>query len=283
MRNNGKLMRKIVEIDEEKCDGCGDCVTSCAEGAIQLVDGKARLVSDVYCDGLGVCLGHCPQGAITIEERESAPFDEAAVARHLASQGAPAPAADASPALSLAPAHGSGCPGSKALDLRAPGRMPAPIQAGTAGQAVPAAPGASPQGALRHWPIMLHLLPPEAPFLQGAELILCAPCVPAAMPDFHERLLSGRSVALACPKLDDQTGYLEKLAAMLQRAGVTGLTVARMMVPCCGGLLQLAHQARELAGTSHTITDVVVGHDGCVLQVNEDAHTPSPARRHGIG
>jgi ferredoxin len=257
---NGRIKRKIVRIDEEKCDGCGRCVPACAEGAIEIIDGKARLTSDRLCDGLGACLGECPLGAITIEERESEVFDEAAVAARRA------------PAREHAK-HASGCPSARILDFGVPaGRpsMPSPFS--------PATPG-----ALRHWPVQLHLLPPTAPFLQDADLLICAPCVPFAMPDFHTRLLQGRSVAIACPKLDDQTGYLEKLTTLFAHTNPRSVTVARMVVPCCGGLLRLVHQARDLAGSRLPITDLVIGPNGQITETNNDAPAPRQAACHGLG
>jgi ferredoxin len=252
-RRNGsaKVRRKIVRIDESKCDGCGECVPSCAEGAIEIVEGKAKLVSDRLCDGLGACLGHCPLGAITVEERDSDPFEEAAVLAHRSREAEH-------------PGHPSGCPSARLMQFAAPGRLPL-----TKADDAPSA-----AGALRHWPVQLHLVPPTAPFFRGADLLICAPCVPVAMPDFHARLLQGRSVALACPKLDDQTGYLEKLALIFARAEPRSVTVARMSVPCCGGLLRLVRQARDVAGSDLPITDVVVGHDGVVAETNTEARLP---------
>jgi ferredoxin len=251
---NGKVRRKIVRIDETKCNGCGECIPSCAEGAIEIVDGKARLIADGLCDGMGACLGNCPLGAITVEERESEPFEEAAViARRLRDREHSAPA--------------SGCPSARLLQFAPPAFTP------TTRPDVPS----QAAGALRHWPVQLHLVPPTAPFLQGADLLICAPCVPVAMPDFHARLLNGRSVVLACPKLDDQTGYLEKLALVFAHADLRSVTVARMLVPCCGGLLRLVRQARDLAGSDLPITDLVVGHNGIIVETNTPL-TPPLAR-----
>ena len=255
---NGTLKRRIIRIDEDKCDGCGQCVPACAEGAIRMIDGKARLTSDRFCDGLGACLGHCPRGALTVEERQSAPFDEQAVATHL-SRSATHPAA------------GSACPSARLLDLSTP--------AGEPGD--PAAASRLTSGALRHWPVQLHLLPATAPFLRGADLLVCAPCVPVAMPDFHARLLADRAVALACPKLDDQTGYQEKLSAMFAEMAPSSVTVARMQVPCCGGLLHLVRQARDLGDSTVPITDVVIGHNGCITGASSDARPPNATQCHG--
>ena len=249
-------VREVIKIDEELCDGCGDCVTACAEGAIAIIDGKARLVSDTYCDGLGACLGHCPQGAITIIEREAAVFDEAAVEQHLAEQRRQQALPKAGPQLSvispLARA-GGGCPGSRAQILE------------PASQAAPSA-GADPPSQLRHWPVQLHLVPPTAVFFQDAEVLLAADCVAFAVGGFHQRFLSGRSLAIACPKLDsNQDVYLEKLVAMIDEAGIRSLRVMVMEVPCCGGLVRLVEEALRRARRAVTVDCLVVGTQGQIL------------------
>jgi len=190
-------VRKIVKIDESKCDGCGQCIIGCAEGALAIIDGKARVVKDSYCDGLGACLGTCPQDAITVEEREAEPFDEEAVDRHLAE------AKTQPPVLSVLEC---GCPGSAVRQLeRAPASEPAATDC---------------PSQLGHWPVQLALVPPGAPFLQNADLLLAADCVPFAMADFHARFLHGRSVVVGCPKLDDPQKYVEKLADILDQSSV---------------------------------------------------------------
>jgi ferredoxin len=219
-------VRKIIKIDEEKCDGCGLCVTACHEGALQVIDGKARLKSEIYCDGLGDCLSECPQDAITIEEREADAFDEKAVEVHLARQKS----------SKQAPAHPpveGGCPGTA---LRSFQQRAAPSPAGK-GEGGPT--------QLSHWPVQLMLVPPGAPFLKGADLLICADCVPFAVPDFHARYLSGRSVLVGCPKLDDLNFYLEKLKAIFAEAEARSITVLKMQVPCCAGIAQAAVQARN--------------------------------------
>jgi len=227
------MRRPIVIIDEEKCDGCGDCVPSCHEGAIRVVDGKARLVADVLCDGLGACLGHCPQGAIRVEEREARPFDEAAVEAARAQVPSPAPT----------------CPSSQ-LRVFQPGPSPG----------LDPAPAGPPSGSsLSHWPVQLALLHPAAPVLRGASLLLAADCVPVADPRFHADLLPGRAVALGCPKLDEVEPYVQKLAAMIAANGLKEITVARMEVPCCGGLLAVALEARRRAGSDVAVRELVVG------------------------
>ena len=246
-------MRDVIRIDEAKCDGCGLCVVACAEVAIALVDGKARLVAESHCDGLGACLGHCPQGAITVERAEAAPFDEAAAVRQ------PVPVANAAAGL----AGGfAACPGSRTVSFEVPG-PPSGLD------------GAVRPSALRHWPVQLHLLAPAAPYFRGADVLLAADCVAYAVGDFHRDHLAGRSLALACPKLDaHQEIYLEKLVAMIDEAEITSLTVMVMEVPCCGGLVRLAHLAAARASRRVPVEVVVAGIRGGI--VNRD-----PAGRRG--
>jgi len=250
------VKREIVHIDEEKCDGCGQCVPSCEEGAIRIVDGKARLLSEVYCDGLGACLGHCPQGAISMIEREADGFDEAAVQRHLASLR---------PEASRPPA-GGGCPGAAVQDLglhvlgpTAPHSRLAAIQKSVSEDDGDRA------SALRHWPIQLSLVPPGAPFLAGADLLLVAQCVPFAMADFHQRFLQNRAVAIACPKLDDSQAHLQKLVAVLDASPVKSLRVVHMEVPCCTGLVRIARAALAETGKDIPLGDVTISVRGEVL------------------
>jgi len=252
-------LRSVIEIDEELCDGCGLCVTACAEGAIEIIEDKARLVSDVYCDGLGACLGDCPQGAITVVEREAAEFDEVAVERRLAELAGPGPERPALVGLQLSapPApHAApvgGCPGSRTMSFGAAGPDPAPSE------------GLEPS-RLTHWPIQLHLLSPVAPCYNDADVLLAADCVPFAVGSFHSRFLRDRSLAIACPKLDvNQQVYLDKLVAMIDQARARSLTVVVMEVPCCGGLVQLARQAATAATRSVPITVVTVGVRGQIL------------------
>jgi len=235
-------VRKIVKIDESKCDGCGQCIISCAEGALTIIDGKARMVKDSYCDGLGACLGTCPQDAITIEEREAEPFDEEAVNRHLAEANAQPP---------VLPVLECGCPGSAVRQLEC------------APASEPAATGCP--SRLGHWPVQLALVPPDAPFLKNADLLLAADCVPFAMADFHARFLHGRSVVVGCPKLDDPQKHVERLANILERSSVRSLTILHMEVPCCTGLCGIAKRAMATAGRVVSVREVTVGVDGrCV-------------------
>jgi Pyruvate/2-oxoacid:ferredoxin oxidoreductase delta subunit len=266
--------RNIVRIDESKCNGCGQCVTACAEGAIQLVDGKARLVSEVYCDGLGACLGECPQGAITIEQREAAAFDETATHRHLHEM-------KAAQALEFATPLPCGCPGTLVQELKPKEKA---ISAGASllnrsgcpGQAVRtiakqpgqvSAPrtGTEATSELTNWPLQLRLVPPTAPYLQDADLLLVADCVPFALADFHQRFLQGKPVVIGCPKLDDGEYYVQKLSDILTTAHPQSVTILRMEVPCCGGLLRIAEAARQASGVGVPLRQVTVGINGTVL------------------
>ncbi len=247
------MKRQIVRIDQEKCDGCGLCVGACAEGAIQLVNGKAVLVRDDYCDGLGACLGDCPQGAITLEERDAAAFDPEAVAQHLSgTSGATAHAGSADARATAAHGHHHtatvGCPGHAAFSF---GTM-------KAGEAAAAAQDSE----LCQWPIQLHLVPTIAPYWEGADILLAADCTAFALGGFHSELLRGRRLIIACPKLDDTEGYVEKLAAILSNNGVRKLTVARMEVPCCGGLTRIAERALAEAGKPVFLKTVTIGVQG---------------------
>ncbi|MDP6439726.1 MAG: 4Fe-4S binding protein [Candidatus Brocadiia bacterium] len=230
-------VRKIIKIHEERCNGCGECIPQCEEGALQIVDGKVRLVDDRYCDGLGACLGHCPQDAIEIIERDASKFDEAAVEehqRHLEYD-------------EEKPAHA--CPGAAMFAFSATPEDET-VDAGTR------------PSALTQWPVQLHLVPVSAPYLQGAELLLAADCVPFAMANFHGELLAGRKVLIGCPKLDDTSAYEEKLAAILRQNDVRGLTVAHMEVPCCYGLVVVARRAIERSGKQVPLKEVTVSVQG---------------------
>lgn len=241
--------RKIVRIDEERCTGCGVCVPSCAEGAIKIIDGKARLVADNLCDGLGACLGDCPEDAITIEERDADEYDEAAVTEHLGRK----PDHGHAHAHAHARGRGGGCPGSRVMTFDRP----------SAGAPAPAA--AQPS-ELRQWPVQLHLVSPRAPYFQGADLLLAADCTAFAMGDFHSKHLRGKALAVACPKLDSGLDvYLEKLVALIDEAKVNTITVLIMEVPCCGGLEQIAKQAAARASRKVPIKRVVAGLKGDVL------------------
>ncbi|UCD50764.1 MAG: 4Fe-4S binding protein [Phycisphaerales bacterium] len=237
-------VRNIVKIDEEKCTGCGLCVTACAEGAIKIINGKAKLVSDSYCDGLGACLGHCPEDAITVEPREAEPFDEEATKAYLASQNK-----EAAPAV---------CPGLAAHlfdDVKDADATP------DAGAERPATPS-----QLGHWPVQLKLVARTAPYFDDADLLLVADCVPVAMADFHQRFLKGRAVAMGCPKLDDVQFYVAKLSDILRGNNIRSLTVLHMEVPCCSGLTRVAQEAIAASGKDMPFEDVMVGLRGQVLR-----------------
>lgn len=248
-----KVKRKIIQIDEEKCDGCGQCVPACAEGSLEIIDGKARVIADHLCDGLGACLGECPNGALTIIEREADEFDEDAVETHLASRGQPAPAAKT-------PDHGRrGCPSAQ-LQVFQPG-----VSAGGPGPL--AAPvGGSGDSALRHWPVQIRLIPPTAPFLKGADLLVVADCVPFAFPHLHETFMKEKAVMVGCPKLDDADQYLEKFADIFATAIPARVTILMMEVPCCSGLSAIIRQAISRSGQSIPLEEVVISTRGDVLR-----------------
>ena len=268
------MERQIIRIDEEKCDGCGLCAKGCPEGALQMIDGKARLISEITCDGLGACIGECPQGAITIETREAAPYDERvtldnilpmgantlkAHLRHLRDHAQTAYLEQAVAYLQekgiaipdfQAPAQHHGCPGSAPRTL-----APRPA----------AAPAAAPSSQLAQWPVQLHLISPMNPVFRKADLLLAADCVAFALPDFNQKYLPGKKLAIACPKLDsNQEVYLAKLTSLIDEGEVNTITVMIMEVPCCGGLLRTAQLAANQASRKVPIKVIVVGVDGDV-------------------
>jgi len=242
-------LRNIIKIDENKCNGCGQCVSACAEGAIQLVNGKAKLVSEVYCDGLGACIGHCPVDAITIEHRDAAAFDEAATHEHLKKLDAQKKPSVPSPKKEA----GFVCPGMRAMQFDKSAAKLTPVSA------------ADRPSQLAQWPVQLHLVSPMAPYFANAELVLTADCVPFAMADFHETLLRGNAIAVACPKLDDTSPYVEKLAQLIQHNHLKKLTVVHMEVPCCTGLVRIAKQAVAQSGTDVPFEDVTISLQGKIL------------------
>ncbi|OGS12149.1 MAG: 4Fe-4S ferredoxin [Elusimicrobia bacterium RIFOXYA2_FULL_58_8] len=283
-----KTKRQIIKIDEKKCDGCGNCVTGCHEGALQMIDGKARLISDLLCDGLGACIGECPQGAIKIETRAAEPYDEVKVMEGMVKLGPNTVKAhlkhlkDHSQKAFLKQAfdylkerklpnpmeeektlsrdkdhkhaHGGhepcGCPGGRTLDLRG---------------AAPEEDGDSPaaKSRLRQWPVQLHLVSPMAPCFQKADLVVAADCTAFACGNFHNEFIKDKAIVIACPKLDDgQEIYAEKIQALIEDAKINTLTVVTMEVPCCGGLLAMVKQAAAAARRKVPVKNVVVGLQG---------------------
>lgn len=243
--------RNIIRIDEEKCDGCGLCATACAEGAIQIISGKAKLVSETYCDGLGACLGECPQGALTIEEREAAIFDETEVEKHLENlkkkHETPAKKPDAIP---------HGCPGSAAFSFKPPAAKEKSDQTGrNAGDS-----------QLSNWPVQLKLVPITAPYFDNADLLIAADCVPFAYPDFHGGFLDGKILVIGCPKLDDSESYVEKLSRIFADNDIKSVEVAHMEVPCCFGLVRIVELALNRCGKKIPAKTVKFGIKGALLE-----------------
>ena len=273
------MKRKIIHIDDTLCNGCGQCIPNCPEGALQMIDGKARLISDLFCDGLGACIGECPVEAITIEEREAQGYDERRVMANVVAQGEGVIRAHlahlqehgeqeylaqalavleergievelprAAPLEMAAPA---GCPGAQVRDFRVETEVDTPIA----------------PSRLRQWPVQLHLVPPSAPYFRDADVLLAADCVAYAHGDFHRQFLQGRRLAIACPKLDsNQDIYLDKLKALIDFAGIRSVTVLTMEVPCCRGLLQLARRAAAESERKIPIQWQEIGVQGDVLQ-----------------
>lgn len=270
------MKRKIIKIDEEKCDGCGICIPECKEGALRIIDGKARLISELFCDGLGSCVGECPQGAITVEERDAEAYDEKLVIEsmldkprsvlkahleHLNDHGADEYLSEAIayleskgidyplekkilPVLSHEePAHPCGCPGSAARELK------------TASVPKNGSSKMERESQLSHWPVQLHLINPAAPYFKGKELVITSTCAPVAFASYHDVYLKNRAVVLACPKLDYTEPYVEKLAALFKQSETIKAIVLRMQVPCCGGLTKIAELAAEQSGRDDLILE----------------------------
>lgn len=282
-----KMKRTIIKIDEDKCNGCGMCVSGCHEGALQIIDDKARLISDLFCDGLGACIGECPVGAIVLEEREAEPYDEAIVMERMIEKGEKTILAHLKhlkdhnemgffnqgveylrqnniqinltsimePIQTNQHHHqGGGCPGSREMQFNKP--TAPPVAESTANQ----------PSELTQWPVQLHLLNPNAGYLQGADMLLAADCTAFALGGFHGKLLKGKSLAIACPKLDsNKESYVEKITTMIDDAKINTLTVAIMEVPCCGGLLQIAKMAMANASRKIPMKLIVVGIQGEII------------------
>lgn len=235
-----KMIRKIIKINEEKCNGCGICVDACHEGAIGMVDGKAKLMREDYCDGLGDCLPACPTGAITFEEREAPAYDHAAVQASLAAQG-------------KAPLH-AGCPGSMARTFEKKAEKPQ----------VTATVQAPAQSALRQWPVQIKLVPVSAPYFNGAKLLIAADCTAFAYANFHQDMMQGHITLIGCPKLDEGD-YAEKLTAILQQNDIKSVEIVRMEVPCCGGLENATKKALMNSGKMIPWQVVTVSVEGEIL------------------
>ena len=249
------MKRKIISIDENLCNGCGLCVSACHEGALQMVDGKARLVSESYCDGLGDCLPECPTGAIRIIEREAAPFDEQAVATHMVAAKSPTPIATYPAAPSPLPC---GCPGTMAKSIRRAAAPAAPPQSSAQPAAAPAA------AALGNWPVQIKLVPVSAPYLNDAALLIAADCTAFALADIHSRFMKGKVTLIGCPKLDEGD-YAEKLTAILQANEIRSVTVLRMEVPCCAGIANAVKRALAASGKVIPWRVVTIATDGTIL------------------
>jgi len=282
------MKRKILRIDEEKCTGCGQCIPDCPEGALQILEGKARLVSDLFCDGLGACVGTCPEGALSVTEREAGPYDERAVMAQIVPQGEPVIRAHLEHLL----AHGEKALHRQAVAYLEEHRIPVPGRDTTACVANPAqiaahpfmgcpgvgprsiarkggaAPGvaeAGPGSELRQWPVQLALLNPAAPYFDHADLLVSADCVPFAYAGFHRDLLRDKIVIIFCPKLDaDIDGYIAKLTDILSSHAINSITVVRMEVPCCGGVGYVVDQALERSGKQIPVKRVTMTIDGRV-------------------
>lgn len=241
-------MRKIIKIDEEKCDGCGLCAEACHEGAIVIENGKAKLVSDSYCDGLGDCIGECPQGAISFEMREAAAYDEAAVKARLTAKKSEARSGELL----------CGCPGTMARELK-PEKEAQKEEKASLRQ----------ESELRNWPVQLSLVPVQAPYLVGAKLLLAADCTAFACPNFHKDLLPGKVCLVGCPKLDEVEPYIEKLAQIIKLNGIEEIDVAYMEVPCCGGLVKLVDTALKRSGQAVTLKLIKLSVTGKFLEVRQ--------------
>jgi len=264
-----RATRKLITVNEELCNGCGNCVTGCAEGALAIIDGKAKLVNEVFCDGLGACLGECPTGALKVVEVEVEDFDPAAVAKHLTSQGRSVPDHMPDPAsLRLngtdtpygqrpVTIHGGGCPSRQVMSLGNATPTPSCKMANT-----PVAQTGGGASNLSHWPIQLRLVPPSAPFLRNARLLLTADCVPPSFPNFNAHLLPGRVMLLGCPKFDDAQSYIDKLADILRENAIKDITVVQMEVPCCAGMTTIALRAAQAANVAVPIETIIITRDG---------------------
>ena len=271
-----KTRRKVITIDQEKCNGCGQCITTCVEGALKLINGKARLVKEQFCDGLGDCIGECPTGALQIKELEVEDFNYEATVQHVSSTGglealAKLEAAkqrhektrlQIQPQLSPLPHR---CPGSLQQSLRSEAINDKPSSTDST-----SGPAQAIRSELSNWPVQIHLVQPGAAFFQNRELVVMSTCGPLASPDVHWRFIRGRSLVVACPKLDRTDGYVEKLAAILREASIPKVIVVRMEVPCCGGLTLIVKEAVTLCGRSDLVfEEVTLGIKGDLLKTEK--------------
>lgn len=251
-----KIRRKIIQIDEEKCDGCGVCVPSCAEGALQIVNGKVKLIAEKYCDGLGACLGECPNGALKVIERDAEDFDEKAVEKHLEAEE-PSGSHTEMPGQFAMP---GGCPSAR-LQTFAPGSSCQQANEPVSHESSPS--------ALTHWPVQIRLVPPTAPFLKGADLLVAADCTPIAYPNFHRDFLQGKVVMVGCPKFDEVDAYVDKFSDIFSVAGIKSVTVVTMEVPCCQGLPMIVRKGLELSGRKIPVEHVIISTRGEILRTHK--------------
>ncbi len=269
------MKRKIIEIHEDLCNGCGDCVIGCAEGALQIIDGKAKVVKEQFCDGFGDCVGTCPTGALKIVEREAEAYDIAATREHVLNTGGEEAVQrfdDASISHEIKekaaaqPKTGArGCPGTKMrMAKKEAAAKPATTTVEGGGQVI--------KSDLEQWPIQLHLVQPDAPFFEGKELVILSTCAPVASPDVHWRYVRGRSLVVACPKLDRTEDYVEKLSGIMAQNNIPKVIVVRMTDPCCGGLSKMAQQAHAASGRSDLVVEeVTIGLDGELMKTERIA------------
>lgn len=246
-----KVIRKVIKIDEDLCNGCGNCVPACAEGALEIIDGKARVIADIYCDGLGACLGECPTGALTVEERTADEFDEHAVEKMLAAKKRKE---DKLSGHQVLPMAAGGCPSARMMQSF----EPAASGAAAAGEPV--------DSALSHWPVQIMLVPPTAPFLKGADLLVLADCVPVAFPTLHRDFLQGKRVMMGCPKFDNTQAYIDKFAQICQQSGIRSITSVVMEVPCCAALPVIVKKGMERSGVKIPMEEVVISVRGKILE-----------------
>lgn len=254
------MIRQIIHIDEEKCNGCGLCANACHEGAIEMIDGKARLVRENFCDGFGDCLPNCPTGAITFEEREAPAYDEAAVEEHKRMKAEEYKMTEGEQKMMqemIQHADGQGCPGSRFMQLKKKEEEAEAIrECQTAGKAV---------SHLNQWPCQIKLLPLQAPFYDGAKLLIAADCTAYAYANMHEDFMRGKVTVIGCPKLDD-IDYSEKLTAIIRDNDIKSVTIVRMEVPCCGGLQRAAENALKASGKFIPWQVVTISRDGRILE-----------------